>query len=159
MDTDGALELKEKAASLQNSRSASFSAETKNYIKQRSYKRQSLAKTLKKIQSDPPSNTQSIEFYITKLNELKQELINLDKSIEKEILENDLFTEEEYGILVEWCEYVRDALNFTVIDLKSKMNESSSVLVSTPGPSFSDNPKLKLPPAKLPKFDGKPEEY
>ena len=102
----------------------------KGKISQRGAKRQSLTKTLKLIEENPPTEEESLCFYVQKLSDLKTSLLFLDNEIENHILATGKFSDDEYCILSEICEDYMDKLNFSSnslnLKLKSVQNAASS---------------------------------
>ena len=137
----------------------------KGKISQRGAKRQSLTKTLKLIEENPPTEEESLCFYVQKLSDLKTSLLFLDNEIENHILATGKFSDDEYCILSEICEDYMDKLNFSSnslnLKLKSVQNAASSNDLPLPSERRNESiwPKMKVPYVDFPTFDSKPEEY
>lgn len=130
-------------------------------VKKRSYKRQSLTKTINAIATLPvPISKEEKNFYTNKLTELKDQLIKLDDDIEEKLI---IKCEAENKIeeLLEISDRYLDSLNRSLLKLSEDDydNEQRSVPVMSNGNLEVPLPKLKLPNVKLPEFDGRPDSY
>ena len=134
-------------------------SEVKILIKQRGFKRQSLTKSLNAVTQQPPLSLNNIEFYIDKLQNLKQNITKLDNDIDRLILAENQISDADYEGQVVICETYMDNLNLTLTSLKMKR----AALTVTEYISVTNNnlqlPKLKLPNVELPWFDGRPVTY
>jgi len=141
-------------------------------IKQRTARRQSSTKTIRKVEESFPVSESDIGFYIEKLESLREELNTFDAEIETYMLEN-VWDDDIYDEQSSLCEQYNDNLSSMIHKLKVALanlqvncNEYNSAIAA----GSSDNlpmlessgvstTKLKLPKIELPVFDGKPESY
>jgi len=135
-------------------------------VKIRSNKRQSLTKTLQKLDSDFPCDVDQINFYISKLSKLEADILKLDSDIEQFMISTGAWDDAEQSVQYNICEEYQDKLNLAVIRLNralSPVNADSQPVPQNAGDQSNSlpsvRPKLKLPNIELPKFDGNPENY
>ena len=133
-------------------------------IKQRSYKRQSVTKTINSIENKLPDAENDLKFNINKLKCLKLELISLNESIQSSLLRKKKLGDKDFNDFCALCETYDDNIERTLCALTSKLEEvlHPSNFISGNAPPQTSNsslPRLKIPELKLPTFDGKPEKY
>ena len=121
-------------------------------IGHRGNKRKSATKTVVSIENNFPDDKVSIEFYISKLTDLRDCLDEIDLEIMTIILENDLMNEEQQQKEYTECGEYHDKITYMLAQLKNCLATNTTT-------SGSSLPKLRLPDVELPSFGGKPEEY
>lgn len=131
----------------------------KDLAKKRSMRRQLITKTISKIQSTMTETEADISFYLTKVNELKVEICDMDIKIEAFMLEQELWSDAQYLKNTEICEGYTDRLSRVILSLDSKLTTLRSMPAHNTVDRNSVAPKLRLPELTFPIFDGKPEKY
>ena len=139
--------------------------DVKTLIKRRGYKRQSLSKTLKALADNPPQTVNDINYFLSKLEDLRPILVGYDNEIELYMLNKDLWDGDTYAEQSEIADTYLDGLRKAVCNLKSEVQNMNTSSNSSPNDSLnssynnSNTNKLKLPPVELPHFNGQPEEF
>lgn len=150
--------------SMESKNNKKESNELKTLIKKRGFKRSSLSKTLKTIKDSADLDLTKINFYINKLDTLKNEIEEFDSKIETKSLNFELIDDAQYQSNSAVNERYMDELNMALASLKcglGNLSAGSTINNSTvEGPiNNSNSSKLKLPNVELPKFYGQPEEF
>ena len=134
-------------------------------IRRRAGKRQSLTKTLKKIEAMPtPISELDAKFFYTKIKDLSRVISELDEEIEGFMLtsddRNDEDVEKNFEISESYSDIAIRALNCLenlLAEMSAPRTDSSrNNSISTPQTNV---PKLKLPQIDLPKFSNEPEDF
>ena len=128
-------------------------------VEKRAVKRQSITKTINRIETGPCDSEVEINFFIQKLNSLLGEVTQIDGDVEGYMMDKQLWSDGEYQRQCDVAESYLDKTQHSLLMLNSKPNN----LISLPAVHGIDNnsslPKLKLPQVPFPVFDGKPENY
>lgn len=126
----------------------------------RSGKRQSATKTIAKIDYNNITIIEC-EFFLAKLNNIKNDLINLDEKIGSYMVSNDLWDREKFVELTSVDERYLDKVDMSIQSLlhfKNTNGINNNVNVNNDSSTFSQH-KITLPHIDLPSFDGRPESY
>ena len=105
-----------------------------------------------------PSDETELKFFFDKLSEGKKSLSDLDSTINREILDLEVVTNEQFYILSDACDSYLDRLNMHLTSLKLSIENLASVQGNSRTKMSQANVQVIKPPtAKLPEFDGMPE--
>ena len=152
-------DVHKQASDILTSIHSKFTTNIKSSIKIRGHKRISTTKTLQALDQNFPSDETELKLFFDKLSEGKKSLSDLDSTINREILDLEVVTDEQFYILSDACDSYLDRLNMHLTSLKLSIENLTCVQRNSRTEMSQKNVQLKLPTAKLPEFDGTPEAY